>query len=417
MNDITGSPILIRYQKILHENPDSRVFAPLAEAYRKLGMIDKAQEILHKGISVHPKYALGYLGLAQCYADLEQYDKVYITLKEFAEIDRDNLKLQKLFADACIKTGHENDALKTLKYLLFINPKDQKVAELVTKLEETRDNADEILVPEKPSTTFNINQITSNPDEYDYDDWRQEDFAFAEKTQEIDDHNWAMEEGSTELIKRLKENDDLQGIGNGDSDYDDDTDDNDREYIVDTSKLRKDLADLENGPLETEVTEPVITHTLVDLYCAQGHLEKATEILEKILLLNPEDVNTQIKLKEIKQLMYAGAPVSGAENKYEDEDELFEQDEIIAEIQDSEFLKSLESKGALPDTDQSNDSTFKKIENKDDLLNYFDDKSDSIEAETIGNLKQQKILRLQSFLAKIKQVAVKRSQQDSGTTL
>jgi hypothetical protein len=48
---------------------------------------------------------------------------------------------------------------------------------------------------------------------------------------------------------------------------------------------------------------PLVTHTLVDLYCGQGHIEKALEVLEKILILNPHDEKTIKKISEIKTLM------------------------------------------------------------------------------------------------------------------
>ena len=49
-------------------------------------------------------------------------------------------------------------------------------------------------------------------------------------------------------------------------------------------------------------SDPIITHTLVDLYCKQGHYQKAIEILESILELHPKDRATKKKLKELKSL-------------------------------------------------------------------------------------------------------------------
>ena len=54
---------------------------------------------------------------------------------------------------------------------------------------------------------------------------------------------------------------------------------------------------------EASEAAPVITHTLVDLYCAQGHTQKAKEILEKILELNPTDEKTKVKLNEVNELL------------------------------------------------------------------------------------------------------------------
>ena len=73
-------------------------------------------------------------------------------------------------------------------------------------------------------------------------------------------------------------------------------------YDEDLSGLAKETVSekLTNKQIDTT---PVVTHTLVDLYCGQGHLEKALEILEKILLLNPNDQRTIDKKNEIKNLM------------------------------------------------------------------------------------------------------------------
>jgi tetratricopeptide (TPR) repeat protein len=402
LNDIKASPILIRYQKILEKNPDSRVFAPLAQAYRKLGMLDKALEILHIGIREHPKYALGHLGLAQCYADLDKYQHVYEVLKEFAQQDRNNLKLQNLFAESCIKIGKEDYALETLKYLLFINPKDRKVAALVSKLEQTNDHKVGIETEQMPSTVFEINQILSNPDDYDYDDWRQEDFAFTKKVDEIDDQNWAMSEEVTDLIKNV----------------DQQLDEKEREYVIDTSKLGQELAELEKRPLQNEVSGAVITHTLVDLYCAQGHLEKAIEILQKILLLNPDDLNTQKKLKEIEQLVLSGTPIFDDEEGYSRENEQFKKDEIIEEIHNSEFLQSLginDSIAAnhLKSVDKENNNNVEK----NNLMNYFDNKSNVVAPELATDLKHTKVLKLQTLLTRIKEMADRKTQLSSATTL
>ncbi|MBT7608531.1 MAG: tetratricopeptide repeat protein [Bacteriovoracaceae bacterium] len=381
MKDLTGSPLLIRYQKAHEENPKSRVFAPLAEAYRKLGMIDKAQEILLKGIKIHPNYSLGYLGLAHCYADLSQYKKVYETLKDFAKNDRDNLKLQKLFADACMRIGKETDALETFKYLLFINPKDTKIANYVKALEQENET-DESANSEKPSTIFEIDKISSNPEQYNYDDWRQQDFAFADKTQDMDDHEWAMTESTPVTLDSSIEN----------------SEDGEREYVVNTSLIDRpppisdNLEDVKNLVKITDdkdIEEPIVTHTLVDLYCAQGYLEKARVILEKILILNPTDKITKEKIIEINDLL-GDHSINLSDDKEQE----------VEDLQESEFLKPMERE---LDENQAE---------KQGLKNYFDSKISIITSDNV-NLKVNK---LQLFLAKIKERAKNRAPRASGTT-
>ncbi len=51
---------------------------------------------------------------------------------------------------------------------------------------------------------------------------------------------------------------------------------------------------------EEAAQEPIITHTLVDLYIRQGHMDKAAKLLESILELHPDDRPTAEKLAQIK---------------------------------------------------------------------------------------------------------------------
>ena len=130
-----SSPLFLKYQKMYERNPRSRCFAPLAEIYRKMGMADKAVVILRDGISYHPTYLMGHLGLASCYADLGQYQLAYATLRPIVAQNRDNIRLQRLFARICQELGFVREAVETYKFLLFVNPKDQESSEALAHLE------------------------------------------------------------------------------------------------------------------------------------------------------------------------------------------------------------------------------------------------------------------------------------------
>lgn len=389
MKETLGSPLLIRYQEAYDENPNSRVFAPLAEVYRKLGMLDKAQEILLKGIQIHPDYVFGHLGLAQCYGDLNQYEEVYKTLSPFVQSYRDNIKLQKLFAVSCEKNGRRDEALETYKYLLFLNPRDTKIAEIVNNLESSLlenkiiiDEEGEIIEPEAPTQTFDVDMLSSNPDEYDYDDWRQEDFAFSKSfeseegdvtsrdpkhdLEEDSDENWSMAKTSEEAVLT-----------------DEQEDEEERTFTVDTSLIKPESE--EESPEQVTKTGPVITHTLVDLYCSQGHLEKAKEILEKILQLNPHDQKTRDRLDELSEML----------ETHPKEVDDYESQDLLDELEDAEVVQ------------QSNDNS---------LMDYFDQKVQEVEVQDKELDLTAKKQKLEIFLAKIKKRAEEVSKSSSGAT-
>lgn len=329
------SPLFLKYQNEYEKNPRSRVFAPLAETYRKLGMTDKAMEILSQGIRFHPTYVMGYLGLAFCYFDLKQFNLAYSTLRPLVESNRDNIRLQKLFADICLELNHKEEALETFKYLLFINPRDREVAAQVTMLEnliesQYRPVHKPIFIPEnelidkeetiqkKETELFNLDNLDVVPqaDKQDFDDWLALDLSKDSKKISTDEEKfdlWNLKKvsGTLEEKKPLFKN------ASDERSFEVKNEPKSAEKnIPPTSTSFAPTLDLDtNEDSPAVVTEaPLVTHTLVDLYCGQGHIEKALEVLEKILALNPQDKRTINKIAEIKALM-------GVENEFEDKTE------------------------------------------------------------------------------------------------
>ena len=93
------SSLLVKYLNLYKQKPTSKVFAPLAESYRKLGMIEDALRVLADGLNYHPGYVLAHLVLANCYFDQKRYQKCYEVLKPFVNEHIDNISLQRLFAE------------------------------------------------------------------------------------------------------------------------------------------------------------------------------------------------------------------------------------------------------------------------------------------------------------------------------
>ena len=325
------SPLFLKYQADYEKNPRSRVFAPLAETYRKLGMTDKAMEILSQGIRFHPGYVMGYLGLAFCYFDVKQFTLAYNTLRPLVDTSRDNIRLQKLFADVCLELNYKQEALDTYKYLLFINPRDRDVAIQVATLESLIEEQykpihQPIYIPESDLKTeskksynsdqlFDIDKLDNKPNssKADFDDWMALDLSREQKTTKAEDpyEFWNLKKGETNLdspqetpVEKVEEKpkaSTLVELARAIK----------QEPVEPVApKIHVEL-DLDDDDSDDELTEnasvsqkiPMVTHTLVDLYCGQGHMEKALEVLEKILILNPHDEKTIKKISEIKSLM------------------------------------------------------------------------------------------------------------------
>lgn len=292
--------LLTKYSLQYEKKPRSRVFAPLAESYRKIGMLDEALNILKKGIKNHPTYILGYIVLANCYFDKDQYEAAYSTLLPFVSGNQENIKLQKLFAQISEKLGNFDEALNSYKILLLINPKDVEIAKKVKQLE------DDVEIPEKV-VQKDFEEESNNLFDTDEDDWVQVDFNKSEVSQSPDESydqwNVVKQPSVIDTLDKFKEDIQESRLEVKEHELDDqffyETYDNHSEDTID--------------PVTDKMTEeydnkPIITHTLVDLYCEQGHYDKAISILESIIELHPHDKPSILKLEHV-QLLQKGEVV------------------------------------------------------------------------------------------------------------
>jgi tetratricopeptide (TPR) repeat protein len=135
MTDSDQQPVIYTYLKKFQEDPTSRVFAPLAEAYRKAGLIDEAIEIAREGLRVHPSFIGGRVALARALFDKRSYNEVITELTSVVRDVPDNLVAQRLMAEACLMTGDVSGALLAYKMLLYFAPEDRETSQIVQELE------------------------------------------------------------------------------------------------------------------------------------------------------------------------------------------------------------------------------------------------------------------------------------------
>ena len=410
------SPLFLKYQADFEKNSRSKVFAPLAETYRKLGMTDKAMDILSQGIRFNPTYLMGYLGLAFCYFDIKQFNLAYSTLRPLVELNRDNIRLQKLFSDVCLELGKKEEALETLKYLLFINPRDKNIAELVHRVEEEVDNKYKtqhrpIIIPEKEfvdegifhseTDLFDLDKLqkTKDPSKNDFDDWMTVDLNqenSAEKDSISGNANyeqWNVKKGHD--IYEPKESIESKKQEMGKYKVELNLEDTENEEANNSFSTKLSLTETYKAPvihLSPQIKShhaPMVTHTLVDLYCGQGHTEKALEVLEKILLLNPNDQKTINKIKEIQALVQPLAQYDQVEEKAEKKTE-----EISAPIHLVELTEVEE---------------VSEEDGRRHLMSLIDEKIGPIEIENDNSkleLAQEREKKLSLFLKKIQKRAL-----------
>lgn len=137
---------LAEYQQTLKKDPASKVFAPLADAYRELGQWGEAELLARNGIKRHPDYVGGYLVLARILLATRRAADAEPVLKKAVELSPENLLVYQLLGQAFVALKRPQDALKAHKMVLFLNPLSEKSRHAVEKLESlsAADYEDEI---------------------------------------------------------------------------------------------------------------------------------------------------------------------------------------------------------------------------------------------------------------------------------
>ena len=135
MSRAVNPEFIERYQLEYQKNPRSRVFAPLAEAYRKMGLLDEAYQVAAAGVKVHPGFASGRVALAKILIDKKDFQAAIEHLQAAVKISPDNLLANSLLGETWIALRRPKEALKAYKMVLFIDPSNEAALAAVKKWE------------------------------------------------------------------------------------------------------------------------------------------------------------------------------------------------------------------------------------------------------------------------------------------
>lgn len=124
-----------KYQKILSQDPGSQVFAPLADSYREMGLLEEAEKIAQEGIKRHPKFVSGLVVLAKIYRDQKLAKKALPLLQQAVQLSSENILAQTLLAEAYLALRDPKEAIRAFKKVLFLNPKSDSAKMALQRLE------------------------------------------------------------------------------------------------------------------------------------------------------------------------------------------------------------------------------------------------------------------------------------------
>jgi tetratricopeptide (TPR) repeat protein len=145
---------IAKLEALYANNPEGRVFTHLAEAYRKAGELQRAQEILQDGLTRHADYSSAHVVLGRVLVDMGETERARGAFRRVLELDRHNLIALRALGDLAEQAGDRQDALSFYRELLSLDPSDDRLRLTIVQLENE---------PPAPSATISLPEPAMEP--------------------------------------------------------------------------------------------------------------------------------------------------------------------------------------------------------------------------------------------------------------
>ncbi|MFN3479308.1 MAG: tetratricopeptide repeat protein [Thermodesulfovibrionales bacterium] len=120
----------------VERDPNSRLFLPLAEEYRKAGMLDEAISVLLRGLEKHPGYTSARVALGKIYLEKKMVEDARREFEKVIAAIPDNLFAHKKLAEIYRDIGEIDRAIAEYKAVLEINPLDEDAKAFIESIEK-----------------------------------------------------------------------------------------------------------------------------------------------------------------------------------------------------------------------------------------------------------------------------------------
>jgi tetratricopeptide (TPR) repeat protein len=150
-----------RYKQMLAEDPQSRAFAPLAEAHRKAGRLEEAIKVARAGLEVHPGYSGGLIVLGRALYEKGELDNAVEVLQKAVTETPDNYLGQKFLGKVLMDKGESKGALRALEAANLLSPEDEEVSRLLDEVKSKATSPETMDYKEKEAEAGEKAQIVT----------------------------------------------------------------------------------------------------------------------------------------------------------------------------------------------------------------------------------------------------------------
>jgi tetratricopeptide (TPR) repeat protein len=184
----------------LEKNPDSILFARLADAYLQADRIEEAIELCENGIKKHPFYVTGHYILAKIYLKKKLFDQAEKELKRVLLFDPKFIAAHRDYGELMSHIGWNNTCEMSYEEILQIDPFNEKAQKRFKELKELSPVAKEHPKADQSDVEYDIfeenilsgvsHPVAEDEQDQDHDDLLLENFEPERKSTPTDSRNY-----------------------------------------------------------------------------------------------------------------------------------------------------------------------------------------------------------------------------------
>lgn len=334
---MANSALIDDLLKQFAENP-RRVFARLANEYRKRGELDSAIEICRSHVPLQPGYISGHIVLGQALYDRGSVDEARASFETALTLDPENLIALRHMGDISQANGDVEGARGWYRQLLEIDPQNEEVSEQLASLGASAGSA-QAASPSPMDEIAGWGAVTLEPidisvgeaeeaevaaasEPIDSDDRMEERSATVVETSDVEhDHELS---GAVEVVSEASDMqdaalevdrifDDVLAVESSGNAVFDDADD--APVAISVEGLDVMSFGVTEDPPETTIdalpeerndaawhedsSDTFATETMAELYLQQGYADRALGIYRDLAARNPEDESLRERIAEL----------------------------------------------------------------------------------------------------------------------
>ena len=128
-----------RLKEKITRDPNSKLFVPLAEEYKKAGMYNEAIDALTKGLEQQPGYLSARVSLGKIYIERGMLAEARDEFEKVINAIPDNLYAHKKLAEIYRELGEKEKAIQEFRKVLKLNPMDDWAATSLAALQKNQE--------------------------------------------------------------------------------------------------------------------------------------------------------------------------------------------------------------------------------------------------------------------------------------